>query len=90
MNLQTTTQVDVQVCNIKLESWGYLESKLKFQWHMDGNDIAKGLNDTLNQHYFNVEYVGNTGSEYAGIADGKFSIPCLILMLKYNYTNRYL
>ena len=50
---------------------------------MDGNDIAKGLNDTLNQHSFNVEYVGNTGSEYAGIADGKFSTPCLILMLKY-------
>ena len=51
---------------------------------MDGNDIAKGLNDTLNQHYFNVEYVENTGSEYAGIADGKLSILCLTLMLKYS------
>ena len=51
---------------------------------MDGNDIAKGLNDTLNQHYFDVEYVENTGSEYAGIATGKFSTLCLILRLKYN------
>ena len=83
INFTTIIQVDVQICDIKLESWGYLESKLKFQWHRDGNDIAKGLNDTLNQHYFDVEYVENTGSEYAGIADGKFGIHILILMLKY-------
>ena len=40
-------QVDVQNCDIKLESWGYLDTKLKFQWDMDGNQIAEGLNKTL-------------------------------------------
>ena len=41
---------------------------------MDGNQIAEGLNKTLNQHYFTEEYRTNeNGTGYAGIASGKFN-----------------
>ena len=34
--------------------------------------IKEGLNDTLNQHFFIVEYVeDHVGTSYAGISDGK-------------------
>ena len=39
---------------------------------MDGNQIAEGLNKTLNQHYFTEEYRTNeNGTGYAGIASGR-------------------
>ena len=67
-------KVDVQNCDIKLESWGYLDTKLIFQWDMDGNQIAEGLNKTLNQHYFTEEYRTNeNGTGYAGIATGRIN-----------------
>ena len=41
---------------------------------MDGNQIAEGLNKTLNQHYFTEEYRTNeNGTGYAGIASGKIN-----------------
>ena len=41
---------------------------------MDGNQIAEGLNKTLNQHYFTEEYRTNeNGTGYAGIASGRFN-----------------
>ena len=41
---------------------------------MDGNQIAEGLNKTLNQHYFTEEYRTNeNGTGYAGIASGRIN-----------------
>ena len=65
-------KVDVQHCNITLGSWGYHDDKLIFQWSFEENMIAGGLNGSLNQHYFTVDYpsaANDTG--YSGISDGR-------------------
>ena len=64
-------KVDVQTCDIKLESWGYSDEKLVFQWADTGNEVAGGLNKTLSQHYYTVQYLSNNNNTYAGISDGK-------------------
>ena len=61
----------MQTCVIKIESWSYYAEEVIFQWD-NNNDIAHGLNETLNQHYFTVEYVSSiSDTGYTGISDGK-------------------
>jgi hypothetical protein len=56
---------------MKLESWGYPEEKLVFQWAEEGNAVVGRINKTLSQHYFKVEYLSKTNNTYNGISDGK-------------------
>ena len=52
-------QVDVQQCDLRIESWGTTADKMQIQWDKRVCWVNPKLNNTLNKHTVNARFFEN-------------------------------